>query len=139
MKQKAHYSETLDYLRDYCLRHGSPTRFAAGQTVEAEEAAARLLGYVETGSFHYMVRDYNGTAQVVETASEGDIVANYPYCLDGDPAPTAIVAVQPATVRMVSGQQLNQHFLQSKEAAEVAFHFLNYRFARLHQLRRREI
>ena len=83
-----------------------------------------------------MVRDYNGTAQVVETASAGDIITNYPYCLDGDPAPTAIVAAQPATVRMVSGQQLNQHFLQSKEAAEVAFHFLNYRFARLQQLRR---
>jgi len=136
MNYKAHYSEALDYLRDYCLRHGRPTRFTAGQTAEAEGAAASLLGYVEAGSFHYMVRDSHGTGQVVETASAGDIVANYPYCLDGDPAPTAIVAAQPAVVRLVSGQQLNRHFCQSKEAARMALQFLKIRFAQLHQLRR---
>ena len=76
MKQKTHYSEALAYLRDYCLRHGRPTRFTAGQTVEAEGATASLLGYVEAGSFHYMVRDSHGTGQVVETASAGDIIAN---------------------------------------------------------------
>ena len=43
---------------------------------------------------------------------------------------------KPCTVYVVDGQQLNQHFHQSKEAAQVALQFLNYCFAQLHQLRR---
>ena len=72
----------------------------------------------------------------VETVAAGDLVGNYPYCLDGDAAPVTIRADKPCTVYVVDGQQLNQHFLQSKEAAQVALQFLNYRFAQLHQHRR---
>ena len=126
MKQKTHYSEALAYLRDYCH----------GDIFEAEGAAARLFGYIESGSFHYLVRNYEGDESTVETVTAGDLVGCYPYCLDGAPAPVTIRADKPCTVRLVSGQQLNQHFLQSKDAAQVALQFLNYRFARLHQHRR---
>lgn len=60
MKQKTHYSEALAYLRDYCLRHGRLMHFSHGDIFEAEGAAARLFGYVESGSFHYLVRNYEG-------------------------------------------------------------------------------
>lgn len=106
MKQKEHYSEALAYLRDYCLRHGRLMHFSHGDIFEAEGAAA------------------------------GDLVGCYPYCLDGDAAPVTIRADKPCTVYVVDGQQLNQHFLQSKKAAQVALQFLNYRFAQLHQHRR---
>ena len=136
MKQKEHYTQALPHLRDFCLRHGEPTTFAAGQTIEAEGDAASLFGYIETGSFQYTVRDYHGTKQVMETAAAGDFIGHYPYCLDGDAAPTTIVATQSAIVHMVSGRQLSEHFLQSRDGVELAMHYLRYRFARLHQLRR---
>ena len=108
MKQKTHYSEALAYLRDYCLHHGRAMHFSHGDIFES----------------------------TVETVAAGDLVGCYPYCLDGDAAPVTIRADKPCTVRLVSGQQLNQHFLQSKKAAQMALQFLNYRFAQLQQLRR---
>ena len=56
MKQKTHYSEALAYLRDYCLRHGRLMHYDRGAMLEAEGTAARLFGYVESGSFHYLIR-----------------------------------------------------------------------------------
>ena len=149
MKQKTHYSEALAYLRDYCLRHGRAMHFSHGDIFEAEGAAASRFGYIESGSFHYLVRrsasckvtlgsskNYEGDESTVETVAAGDLVGCYPYCLDGDAAPVTIRADKSSTVYVVDGQQLNQHFLQSKEAAQVALQFLNYRFAQLHQHRR---
>ena len=136
MNYKAHYSEALAYLRDYCLHHGRAMHFSHGDIFEAEGAAARLFGYIESGSFHYLVRNYEGGESTVETVAAGDLVGCYPYCLDGDAAPVTIRADKPSTVYVVDGQQLNQHFHQSKEAAKVTLQFLNYCFAQLHQLRR---
>lgn len=133
MNYKAHYSEALAYLRDYCLHHGRLMHFPKGDIYETEGAAARLFGYIESGSFHYLVRNYEGGESTVETVTAGDLVGCYPYCLDGDAAPVTIRADKPCTVYVVDGQQLNQHFLQSKKAAQVALQFLNYRFAQLHQ------
>ena len=82
MKQKTHYSEALAYLRDYCLRHGRLMHFSHGDIFEAEGAAVRLFGYVESGSFHYLVRNYEGGESTVQTVAAGDLVGCYPYCLD---------------------------------------------------------
>ena len=136
MKQQNHYNQALAYLRDYCLRHGRLMHYERGAVLEAEGTAARLFGYIESGSFHYLVRNYEGCESTVETVAAGDLVGNYPYCLDGDAAPVTIRADKSCTVYVVDGQQLNQHFLQSKKAAQVALPFLNYRFAQLHQHRR---
>ena len=61
MKQQNHYNEALAYLRDFCLRHGRPMHFSQGDIFEAEGAAARLFGYVERGSFKYLVHNFRGT------------------------------------------------------------------------------
>ena len=97
MKQKTHYSEALAYLRDYCLRHGRLMHFSHGDIFEAEGAAARLFGYIENGSFHYLVRNYEGDESTVETVAAGDLVGCYPYCLDGDAAPVTIRADKSST------------------------------------------
>ena len=49
-----HYNQALAYLRDYCLRHGRLMHFSHGAIFEAEGAAARLFGYIESGSFQYL-------------------------------------------------------------------------------------
>ena len=87
MHYKEHYSEALVYLRDYCLRHGRPMHFSAGDIFETEGTAARLFGYIESGSFRYLVRNYQGGESTVETVAAGNLVGCYPYCLDGDAAP----------------------------------------------------
>ena len=116
MKQKTHYSEALAYLRDYCLRHGRLMRFSVNDIFETEGAAARLFGYIESGSFHYLVRNYEGGESTVETVAAGDLVGCYPYCLDGDAAPVTIRADKSSTVYVVDGADFEQHYRQSQAA-----------------------
>lgn len=112
MKQKTHYSEALAYLRDYCLHHGRAMHFSHGDIFETEGAAASRFGYIESGSFHYLVRNYEGDESTVETVAAGDLVGCYPYCLDGDAAPVTIRANKSSTVYVVDGADLNEHYCQ---------------------------
>lgn len=116
MKQPNHYTQAQAYLRDYCLRHGRLMHFSAGDIFETEGAAARLFGYIESGSFHYLVRKYEGGESTVETVAAGDLVGNYPYCLDGDAAPVTIRADKSCTVYVVDGADLERHCRQSPTA-----------------------
>ena len=127
MKQKTHYSEALAYLRDYCLRHGRLMHFSHGDIFEAEGAAARLFGYIESGSFHYLVRNYEGGESTVETVAAGDLVGCYPYCLDGDAAPVTIRADKSCTVYVVDGADLNEHYRQSPTAERMGRDYMAYR------------
>ena len=127
MKQKTHYSEALAYLRDYCLRHGRAMHFSHGDIFEAEGAAASRFGYIESGSFHYLVRNYEGGESTVETAAAGDLVGCYPYCLDGDAAPVTIRADKSSTVYVVDGADLNEHYRQSQVAERMGRDYMAYR------------
>ena len=127
MKQKTHYSEALAYLRDYCLRHGRLMHFSHGDIFETEGAAARLFGYIESGSFHYLVRNYEGGESTVETVTAGDLVGCYPYCLDGDAAPVTIRADKPSTVYVVDGADLNEHYRQCQAAERMGRDYMAYR------------
>lgn len=127
MKQKTHYSEALAYLRDYCLRHGRLMHYSAGDIFEAEGAAARLFGYIESGSFRYLVRNYEGGESTVETVAAGDLVGCYPYCLDGDAAPVTIRADKSSTVYVVDGADLEEHYRQSQVAERMGRDYMAYR------------
>ena len=127
MKQKEHYSEALAYLRDYCLRHGRLMHFSHGDIFEAEGAAASRFGYIESGSFHYLVRNYEGGESTVETVAAGDLVGNYPYCLDGDAAPVTIRADKSSTVYVVDGADLDEHYRQSQAAERIGRDYMVYR------------
>ena len=137
MKQQNHYNQALAYLRDYCLRHGRLMHYDRGAVLEAEGTAARLFGYIESGSIHYLVRNYEGGESTVESVAAGDLVGrsnlfacqskNYPYCLDGDAAPTSLVAVVPSAVYVVDGADLERHYRQSQAAERMGHDYMAYR------------
>ena len=127
MKQPNHYTQALAYLCDYCLRHGRLMHFSAGEIYETEGTAARLFGYIESGSFHYLVRNYEGGESTVQTVAAGDLVGCYPYCLDGDTAPVTIRADKPSAVYVVDGADLDEHYRQSQEAERMGRDYMAYR------------
>ena len=127
MKQQNHYNEALAYLRDYCLRHGRLMHYDRGAVLEAKGTAARLFGYIENGSFHYLVRNYEGGESTVETVAAGDLVGCYPYCLDGDAAPVTIRADKPSTVYVVDGADLDEHYRHSPAAERMGREYMAYR------------
>ena len=101
--------------------------FSHGDIFEAEGAAASRFGYIESGSFHYFVRNYEGGESTVETVAAGDLVGCYPYCLDGDAAPVTIRADKSCTVYVVDGADLNEHYRQSQAAERMGRDYMAYR------------
>ena len=101
--------------------------FSVDDIFETEGTAARLFGYIENGSFRYLVRNYKGGESTVETVAAGDLVGCYPYCLDGDAAPVTIRADKPATVYVVDGADLDEHYRQSQEAERMGRDYMAYR------------
>lgn len=132
-KQFSTYKEGLDleFLRTYSMEHGERRTFERGDIFEAEGAVARLFGYVKSGSFHYLVKNYEGGESTVETVAAGDLVGCYPYCLDGDAATVTIRADKSCTVYVVGGADLEQHYRQSQEAERIGRDYMAYRLGQV--------
>lgn len=95
MKQKTHYSEALAYLRDYCLHHGRAMHFSHGDIFEAEGAAASRFGYIESGSFHNLVRIYEGDESTVRPSLRATLWAAFPTVSMAMPLPSPPVPISP--------------------------------------------
>ena len=125
------YKEGLDleFLREYCMEHGERRTFLRGETLEEAGEPAQWVAFVERGCFKYMVhndeegKDYctgcfkymvhndeEGKDYCTGFAFEGEFVADFPYCLDGDVSEVSIEADMPCEVRIISGRELQALF-----------------------------
>ena len=86
-KQFNTYKEGLDleFLREYCMEHGERRTFLRGETLEEAGEPAQWVAFVERGCFKYLAHnDEEGKDYCTGFAFEGEFVADFPYCLDGD-------------------------------------------------------
>ena len=101
-KQFNSYKEGLDLevLRRYCEEHGEERMFEWGEL-------AQWVAFVERGCFKYMMHnDEEGKDYCTGFIFEGEFVADFPYCLDGDASEVTIEADMPCEVRVISGAEL---------------------------------
>ena len=115
------YKEDLDleFLRRYCMEHGEERTLLRGETLEEAGEPAQWVAYVEQGCFKYMVyNDEDGKDYCTGFAFEGEFVADFPYCLDGDLSEVSIEAGMPCRVRVISGEELQRLFDSSPEMAQ---------------------
>ena len=107
------YKEGLDLevLRRYCVEHGEERMMERGETLEDVGEPAQWVAFVERGCFKYMVHnDEEGKDYCTGFAFEGEFVADFPYCLDGDASEVTIEADMPCQVRIISGAELQRLF-----------------------------
>ena len=107
------YKEGLDleFLRAYCMEHGERRVMERGETLEEAGEPAQWVAFVERGCFKYMVHnDEEGKDYCTGFAFEGEFVADFPYCLDGDASEVTIEADMPCEVRVISGAELQRLF-----------------------------
>ena len=125
------YKEGLDleFLRRYCMEHGEERTLLRGETLEEAGEPAQWVAYVERGCFKYMVHnDEEGKDYCTGFAFEGEFVADFPYCLDGDLSEVSIEADMPCRVRVISGKELQRLFDSSPEMAKVNVQLLKNLF-----------
>ena len=121
-KQFNTYKEGLDleFLRVYCMEHGERRTFERGETLEEAGEPAQWVAFVERGCFKYMVHnDEEGKDYCTGFAFEGEFVADFPYCLDGDVSEVSIEADMPCEVRVISGQELQALFDNDPKMAKM--------------------
>ena len=101
----------MEFLREYCMEHGERRTFLRGETLEEAGEPAQWVAYVERGCFKYMVHnDEEGKDYCTGFAFEGEFVADFPYCLDGDVSEVSIEADMPCKVCIISGRELQELF-----------------------------
>ena len=121
-KQFNTYKEGLDleFLREYCMEHGERRVMERGETLEEAGEPAQWVAFVERGCFKYMVHnDEEGKDYCTGFAFEGEFVADFPYCLDGDVSEVSIEADMPCEVRVISGQELQALFDNDPKMAKM--------------------
>ena len=107
-------------LREFCEREGKEVTYRKGDQLEREGDPARWFGFVTEGCFKYVTYGISDDREHITWFSfEGEIVADYPNCLDSRPAQTTIEAMVPTRVLRVSGEQLMDFFRQDAEKTEL--------------------
>ena len=108
----------IEALREFCEREGKEVTYRKGDQLEREGDPARWFGFVTEGCFKYVTYGIGGRLRVDDHRSgidrehitwfsfEGEIVADYPNCLDGHSSQTTIEAMVPTRILRVSGEQL---------------------------------
>ena len=110
----------IEALREFCEREGKMVEYRKGDQLEREGDPARWFGFVTEGCFKYVTHGISDDKEHITWFSfEGEIVADYPNCLDGYPAQTTIEAMVPTRVLRVSGEQLMDFFRQDAEKMEL--------------------
>ena len=122
-------------------REGKMVEYRKGEQLEREGDPARWFGFVTEGCFKYVIHGISDDKEHITWFSfEGEIVADYPNCLDSRPAQTTIEAMVPTRVLRVSGEQLMDFFRQDAEKMElrsiIAEHLLSQARARYTDLHR---
>ena len=160
----------IEALREFCEREGKEVTYRKGDHLEREGDPARWFGFVTEGCFKYVTygisddkapikREPSSSLGMAEREEarpkvkehitwfsfEGEIVADYPNCLDSRPAQTTIEAMVPTRILRVSGEQLMDFFRQDTEKMElrsfIAEHVLRQRnqsYLDLHRATARE-
>ena len=131
----------IEALREFCEREGKEVTYRKGDQMEREGDPARWFGFVTEGCFKYVTYGISDDREHITWFSfEGEIVADYPNCLDSRPAQTTIEAMVPTRILRVSGEQLMDFFRQDAEKMElrsiIAEHLLSQARARYTDLHR---
>ena len=121
----------IEALREFCEREGKEVTYRKGDQLEREGDPARWFGFVTEGCFKYVTYGIGGRLRVDDHRSgidrehitwfsfEGEIVADYPNCLDGHSSQTTIEAMVPTRILRVSGEQLMDFFRQDAVKMEL--------------------
>ena len=120
------YKEGLDleFLREYCMEHGEKRVMERGETLEEAGEPAQWVAYVERGCFKYMVHnDEEGKDYCTGFAFEGEFVADFPYCLDGDTSEVTIEADMLCEIRVISGKELQALFDSDPKLMQGSVHY----------------
>ncbi len=104
------YIENIDFeaWREICVRYGSLRRFAKGEEFVSIGTVGHYIGYIVSGRLKYVARSADGTEHVMGLVFGDGFVADWPFCLYGQKAKLAIVAVTDCEIYCVPAKEVRE-------------------------------
>jgi CRP-like cAMP-binding protein len=111
------------------MEYGERRVMERGETLEEAGEPSRWVAYVERGCFKYIVHnDEEGKDYCTGFAFEGEFVADYPYCLNGDKAEVTIEADMACVVHVIEGAELKHIFEEDPKKMRIGWEIMRNLF-----------
>lgn len=118
------YIEHIDFeaWRDTCISKGTLHRFAKGEEFVSIGKTGRFIGYIVSGALKYVAYSTDGTEHVMGLVFGDGFVADWPFCLYGQKAKLAIVAVSDCEIHCIRTTDLKQLIDSDPGFKEIVMH-----------------
>ncbi len=119
----------LEFLYQYCMEYGKRRTLQRGEILEKAGEPAQWIGYVEKGCFKYIVHNEEEDKDYITGfVFEGEFVADYPYCLQGDLSEVTIEADMPCEICLIKGAELQHLYDERIEALHIGMQLMQNLF-----------
>lgn len=110
----------LQFIIDECKNKGRVRHMKKGERLERIGEPSQWIGYVKSGYLMYVVHNHvDGKAYKVGFVFEGELVADYPNCLYGDPSDVDIVAGKDCTLSVIKGASIQTMFKEKPDLLNI--------------------
>lgn len=118
------YIENIDFQawREVCVSNGSLRHFAKGEEFVSIGVVGCYIGYIVSGTLKYVARSEDGAEHVMGLVFGEGFVADWPFCLYGQKAKLAIVAVSDCEIYCVSTKVVKEMVVSNPEFKDIVMH-----------------
>ncbi|MBJ2184053.1 MAG: Crp/Fnr family transcriptional regulator [Muribaculaceae bacterium] len=104
------YIEQIDFeaWREVCVSKGTLRHFAKGEEFVTIGKVGRYIGYIVSGALKYVACSADGTEHVMGLVFGNGFAADWPFCLYGQKAKLAIVAVSDCDIYCIPTNDFNR-------------------------------
>ena len=118
------YIEHIDFdaWREVCVRKGTLRRFAKGEEFVTIGEVGRYIGFIVSGTLKYVAHSPGGTEHVMGLVFCDGFVADWPFCIYGQPAKLAIAAVSDCEIYCITTKEIKELIATDPNFKDVVMH-----------------
>ena len=98
----------VDAWREFCVNKGTLRHFAKGEEFVSIGKVGSYIGFIQSGALKYVARSVDGTEHVMGLVFGEGFVADWPFCIYGQKAKLAIVAVSDCDIYCIPTNDVNE-------------------------------
>lgn len=112
----------FDVWREICVSKGALRRFAKGEEFVTIGKASRYIGFIVSGALKYVAYSADGTEHVMGLVFGDGLVADWPFCLYGQQAKLAIVAVSDCDIYCFPANEVKEMMAADVKFKDIVMH-----------------
>ena len=112
----------VDAWREFCVSKGILRHFAKGEEFVSIGKVGRYIGFIQSGTLKYVARSVDGTEHVMGLVFGEGFVADWPFCIYGQKAKLAVVAVSDCEIYCVPTKDVNEKIETDYNFKDIVMH-----------------